>query len=127
MSSRKIIKTSKAPKAIGPYNQAIVSNGLVFLSGQIALDPLTGNLNLSNIDAEFHQVMRNVQAILKEAGTSISSAIKVSIFLSDMSLYGRVNELYSEYFGSDAPARECVAVKGLPKDVNVEISLVASV
>ena len=124
--SKQIIKTDKAPAPIGPYNQAVKANGMVFLSGQVAFVPATGELETSSIPAETHQVMKNLQAILTEAGMDFSHVVKTTIFLSDMSLFAAVNEIYGGYFNSDYPARETVAVKGLPKNVNVEISMIAS-
>lgn len=122
-----IINTSAAPAPIGPYNQAIVHNGLLYMSGQIALDPVTGELVQESLAAETHQVMRNLQAVLDAAGTNFSKAIKTTIFLSDMSLFAEVNSIYGSYFDGHFPARETVAVKGLPKGVNVEISMLVAV
>lgn len=123
---KKIIKTDKAPAPIGPYNQAIVANGMLFISGQIPIDPATGDLVSGSIEAEAAQVMKNLDAILTEAGAAFSNVVKTTIFLSDMSLFAQVNEVYGKHFGEDAPARETVAVKGLPKGVNVEISMIAA-
>lgn len=123
---KKVISTTKAPAPIGPYNQAIISNHLVFISGQIALHPATNELVSADIATETHQVMRNLQAILEEAGINFNHVVKTTIFLSDMSLFARVNEVYGSYFSADYPARETVAVKGLPKNVNVEISIIAT-
>lgn len=122
-----IIKTDKAPAPIGPYNQAIKANGLVFISGQVALVPATGELETSSIQAETHQVMKNLQAVLDEAKITFGHIVKTTIFLSDMSLFAQVNEIYGSYFTGDYPARETVAVKGLPRGVNVEISVIAVV
>lgn len=122
-----IINTSAAPAPIGPYNQAIVHNGLLFMSGQIALDPQTGELVHESLAAETHQVMRNLQAVLEAAGTNFNKAIKTTIFLSDMGLFAEVNSIYGSYFDGHFPARETVAVKGLPKGVNVEISMLVAV
>ena len=119
-----IIETSNAPAPIGPYSQAVRYGDMLFLSGQIALDPSTGALKLVDIDTETHQVMKNIQAVLSEAGADFSNVIKTSIFLSDMSLFPAVNEVYASYFQEDFPARETVAVKELPKSVNVEISMI---
>ena len=123
---KKIINTPNAPAPIGPYNQAVMSGDMLFISGQIALIPGTSDLSNTDIAAEANQVMKNLQAILTEAGTDFSNVVKTTIFLSDMSLFGAVNEIYGSYFTSDYPARETVAVKGLPKNVNVEISMIAS-
>lgn len=122
-----IITSSKAPAPIGPYNQAVFHNGILYMSGQIAIDPATGNMVLDNIQAETHQVMRNLQAVLEAAGTNFNKAIKTTIFLSDMSLFTEVNEVYGGFFDGHYPARETVAVKGLPKGVNVEISMLVAV
>ncbi len=122
---KRIIKTEKAPAPIGPYNQAVEVNGMLFVSGQVAIDPATGDLVMDTIQEETHRVMKNIQAILSHAGYDLSMVVKTTIFLSDMNLFGEVNEIYGSYFSSDFPARETVAVKGLPKGVNVEISVTA--
>jgi 2-iminobutanoate/2-iminopropanoate deaminase len=123
---RTIIHTNDAPAPIGPYNQAIQAGNLVFVSGQVALDPLTGEMNNADLTTETHQVMKNVQAVLNAAGCDFSHIVKTTIFLSDMQLFTQVNEIYGSYFKSDYPARETVAVKGLPKNANVEISVIAA-
>lgn len=123
---KKIINTENAPAPIGPYNQAVMSGDMLFISGQIALIPGTSDLNDADIPTEATQVMKNLQAILTEAGMDFSHVIKTTIFLSDMALFTQVNEVYGSYFTSNYPARETVAVKGLPKNVNVEISMIAS-
>ena len=120
-----IIKTDLAPAPIGPYNQAVKAGNFLFASGQIALDPATGNLINETIAEEAQQVMKNIAAILKEAGADFNNIVKTTIFLSDMSLFSEVNEIYGSYFSGDYPARETVAVKGLPKNVNIEISITA--
>ncbi len=120
-----IIKTDLAPAPIGPYNQAVKAGNLLFASGQIALDPATGELVNANITEEANQVMNNIAAILKEAGAGFNNIVKTTIFLSDMSLFAEVNEIYGSYFTGEYPARETVAVKGLPKNVNIEISITA--
>ena len=123
---KKIINTSNAPKPIGPYNQAVISGNLMFMSGQIAFDPSTGELVIGEIQAETKQVMENLKSILDEAGLSFKDVIKTSIFLSDMNNFQQVNEVYGSYFSDEgAPARETVEVSRLPKDVNVEISMIA--
>ncbi len=124
---KQIINTDKAPAPIGPYNQSVKANGFLFVSGQIAIVPATGELEMESIQSETHQVMNNLKAILTEAGTDFSAVVKTTIFLSDMSLFAAVNEIYGSYFSGDHPARETVAVKGLPKGVNVEISMIAAV
>ena len=123
---KKIINTPNAPAPIGPYNQAVMTGDMLFISGQVALVPGTGELANADLTQETNQVMKNLKAILTEAGMEFSHVVKTTIFLSDMSLFGAVNEIYGSYFTSDYPARETVAVKGLPKNVNVEISMIAS-
>ena len=120
-----IINTPNAPAPIGPYNQAVMSGNMLFISGQIALIPGTADLANADIQAEANQVMKNLQAILTEAGLEFTHVVKTTIFLSDMDLFAAVNEVYGSYFTSDYPARETVAVKGLPRNVNVEISMIA--
>jgi 2-iminobutanoate/2-iminopropanoate deaminase len=120
-----IIKTDKAPAPIGPYNQAIKAGNMLFVSGQIALDPANGELVMNSIEQETHQVMKNIGCLLTEAGAGFEHIVKTTIFLSDMSLFAAVNKIYGDYFSSNFPARETVAVKGLPKNVNVEISVTA--
>ncbi len=122
---KQIIKTTKAPAPIGPYNQAVQAGELIFVSGQIAIIPATGEIEISNIKAETHQCMQNILAILTEANITFEHVVKTTIFLSDMSLFAEVNEVYGSYFTVNHPARETVAVKGLPKGVNVEISVIA--
>lgn len=125
--SKQVIITENAPAPIGPYNQAIKANGFLFISGQVAFIPSTGELDLSSIQAETHQVMKNLEAILNEAKLTFGHIVKTTIFLSDMSLFAQVNEVYGSYFTGDHPARETVAVKGLPRGVNVEISMIGVV
>ena len=122
---KKIIRTDHAPAPIGPYNQAVQFGNLLFVSGQIALDPQTGNLLVNDIQTETTQVMNNLKAILNEAGMDFSNVIKTTIFLMDMGQFGQVNEIYGSYFTENPPARETVQVAGLPKAVNVEISVIA--
>jgi 2-iminobutanoate/2-iminopropanoate deaminase len=124
---KKIINTSKAPAPIGPYNQAVQLGNMLFTSGQIALDPTTGKLNLSDIRSETTLVMENLKAVLLEAGMTFENVLKTSIFISDMNNFGAINEVYAAYFNeATAPARETVEVANLPKYVNVEISMIAS-
>jgi 2-iminobutanoate/2-iminopropanoate deaminase len=123
---KKIINTANAPAPIGPYNQAVQVGNLLFISGQIALSPASGNIEATDIQSETHQVMQNLKSILQEAGMDFSNVAKTTIFLSDMGLFSVVNEIYGRYFSGDFPARETVAVKGLPKNVNVEISMIAA-
>lgn len=122
---KQIIETKHAPAPIGPYSQAVKANGMVFVSGQVALDPATGQLETSSIQAETTQVMKNLKAVLDAADIDFGHIVKTSIFLSDMSLFAPMNEVYGSYFDGDYPARETVAVKGLPRGVNVEISVIA--
>lgn len=123
---KKIIQTDQAPAPIGPYNQAVAAGGFLFISGQICIKPDTGEMNNTDIQAETHQVMHNLKAVLQEAGMDFSNVVKTTIFLSDMALFSEVNEIYGKYFDGGFPARETVAVKGLPKNVNVEISMIAA-
>jgi 2-iminobutanoate/2-iminopropanoate deaminase len=123
--SKTIINTSNAPAPIGPYNQAILAGNMLFISGQVAIVPATGELANLDIQEETHQVMQNLKSILSEAGLTFTNVVKTTIFLSDMELFGEVNTIYGQYFDNDFPARETVAVKGLPKNVNVEISMIA--
>ena len=131
--ANQIINTVGAPAPIGPYSQAVKAGNLVFISGQVALVPGTDNFIADNIAAETAQVMKNLQAVLTEAGLSFSNVVKTTIFLSDMSLFAAVNEVYGSYFANQAdveavyPARETIAVKGLPKNANVEISMIAAI
>ena len=124
---KKIIKTDKAPAPIGPYNQAVIHNGTLYASGQIAIDPVSGALVTDSIEAETRQVMANIQAILEEAGLTFNDVIKCSVFVSDMNNFGRINAVYAEYFSdNNAPARELVEVANLPRFVNLEISVIAA-
>jgi len=124
---KQIINTPNAPAPIGPYNQAVQAGNWLFISGQVALIPATGELVTTGIKDEAKQVMENLKAILTEANITFNNIVKTTIFLSDMSLFAEVNEVYGSYFTSDYPARETVAVKGLPRNVNVEISMIAIV
>jgi 2-iminobutanoate/2-iminopropanoate deaminase len=123
--NKMIVNTSNAPEPIGPYSQAVKAGGFLFLSGQVALKPGTSELITKNITEETAQVMKNLQAVLEEAGLNFSNVVKTTIFLKEMSSFGEVNTEYGKYFDKDFPARETVAVKTLPKDVNVEISMIA--
>ncbi|MBU3714546.1 MAG: RidA family protein [Ferruginibacter sp.] len=126
MGIKKIINSQEAPAPIGPYNQAVSTGNLLFISGQIPLIPETHELVNENIQAETRQVMKNLSAILKEAGADFNNVIKTTIFLTSMDYFAEVNEVYGQYFTGEYPARETVAVKGLPKNVNVEISMIAA-
>lgn len=118
------VYTKNAPDAIGPYSQAIKSNGFVFTSGQIAIDPTTGNVEATTIEGQTEQIMKNLEAVLTEAGTSFDKAVKTVCFLADMGDFAKFNEIYGKYFTSK-PARSCVAVKTLPKNVLAEVEVIA--
>jgi 2-iminobutanoate/2-iminopropanoate deaminase len=122
---KKIIKTSKAPNPVGPYNQAVLINGTLFVSGQIPANPETGEIVKESIEAETVQVMENIKGILEEAGMSFANIVKTSIFITDMKNFAIVNGVYARYFTSDFPARETIQVCALPLGVNVEISCIA--
>ncbi|MBP6184584.1 MAG: Rid family detoxifying hydrolase [Saprospiraceae bacterium] len=125
---KRIISTEKAPAAIGPYSQATIVNGLLFTSGQIALNPVSGELVMDTIEAETHQVLQNLGALLEAAGASYRDVIKCSVFVKDMHQYARINAVYATYFEEgSAPARELVEVANLPRFVNIEISLIAEI
>jgi 2-iminobutanoate/2-iminopropanoate deaminase len=124
---KKIIKTQNAPDPVGPYNQAIVHNYTLYVSGQIAINPATGKLELDDIESETRRVMENHKAILSEAGLTFNDVLKCTIFVKDMGNYEKINGVYGSYFDDHtAPARELVEVARLPKDVNIEISLIAA-
>ena len=120
----KKIHTEKAPAAVGPYSQAIEVNGMVFTSGQIPLDPATGELVEGDVQAQAHQVFKNLTAVLEEAGTSMEKTVKTLCFLDDMADFAAFNEVYAQYF-TEKPARSCVAVKTLPKNVLCEVEVIA--
>lgn len=121
-----IVKTINAPEPIGPYNQAVFAGNTLYISGQIAIDPKSGDLITDDLEKETKQVLDNLKAILTEAGLNLNHVVKTSIFISDMNNFGKINEVYSTYFNSkNAPARETVEVANLPKFVNVEISAIA--
>ena len=124
--SKQIINTPNAPAPIGPYSQAIKAGSFLFVSGQVALKPGTNEIIKNDITEETHQVMLNIKSILTSSGMEFKNVIKTTIFLSDMGFFSQVNEVYAKYFEADFPARETVAVKGLPKNANVEISVIAS-
>ena len=125
---KKIINTGNAPAPVGPYNQAIAYNGVLYISGQIAIHPPSGALITSSIEEETRQVMENIKAILTEANIDFEAVIKCSIFVGDMNNYSRINAVYAAYFNEEtAPARELVEVANLPKFVNVEISVIAAI
>ena len=122
---KKIINTPNAPAPIGPYSQAILANNILYISGQVCIDPATGNLKNKDLQEETHQVMHNLKAILQEAQMNFNNVVKTTIFLTDMNRFSEVNEIYGKYFEDDFPARETVQVSALPKFVNVEISMIA--
>lgn len=122
---KQIISTEGAPKAIGPYSQAAAYNGLVYLSGQIPLDPETGQVVEGDIAAQTHRVMRNLKAVLEAAGSSLDHVLKTTVFLKDMGEFAAMNQVYGEYFTANPPARATVEVARLPRDVRVEIEAVA--
>ncbi|HYZ84762.1 MAG TPA: RidA family protein [Bryobacteraceae bacterium] len=124
---KQAISTASAPKAIGPYSQAITSNGLVFLSGQIPLDPATGQVIDGGVEAQTQRVLENMKAVLEASGASLQSVLKTTVFLQDMAQFPAMNEVYSKFFTDPFPARSTVEVSRLPKDVLVEIECVATV
>jgi len=124
---KEIITTTNAPSPIGPYSQAVKAGNFLFVSGQVAINPENGELNIGSIEEETHQVMRNLKAVLLEAGLTFDHVVKSTIFLSDMGTFAQVNEIYGQYLTADFPARETVQVSVLPKNVNVEISVIAIV
>lgn len=123
---KKIIKTSNAPAPIGPYSQAVLSGNILYTSGQIAIDPKTTKLVTDSIELETKQIMNNIEAILKEASMTFNDVIKTSIFISNMNNFDQINKIYGQYFSTNFPARETVEVSCLPKNVNVEISVIAA-
>jgi 2-iminobutanoate/2-iminopropanoate deaminase len=124
--NKKIISTGNAPSPIGPYNQAVKAGGFLFISGQVAINPETNELMNTDIIREAHQVMQNLKSILAASDMTFNNVVKTTILLTDMELFSHVNEIYAKYFDGDFPARETYAVKGLPKNVHVEISMIAA-
>lgn len=122
---KKIISTTKAPAAIGPYSQAVEAGNFVFTSGVIPIDPATGELVTGTIEVQAEQVMKNLAALLAEAGTSTDKTVKTIVFIKDMDDFAKVNEVYAKYFTKDFPARSCVEVARLPKDVLIEMEAIA--
>ena len=122
-----IVQTEKAPAAIGPYSQAVKAGGFVFLSGQVALDPASGQVVEGDVRAQTERVMKNLQAVLAAAGSSLAAVVKATVFLADMNDFAAMNEVYGRFFSSDPPARATVQAARLPKDVQVEIDLIALV
>ena len=127
MSDLKMISTPDAPDAIGPYSQAVVVDDWVFLSGQIPIDPATGELIEGDVAAQTHRVMKSLVAVLEEAGSSLSKVVKTTCYLSDMGNFAEMNAVYAEYFGDHRPARATVQAAGLPKAVDVEIDVIAKI
>ena len=123
---KKIINTANAPVPIGPYSQAIMVGDILYISGQVCIDPVTNHLKNKDLQEETHQVMANLKAILQEAGLSFKHVVKTTIFLTDMNRFSELNEVYGKYFESEYPTRETVQVSALPKFVNVEISMIAA-
>ena len=120
-----VVSSDRAPQAIGPYSQAIKANGFLFISGQIPLDPITGQIVYGGIDNQTHQVLTNLKAVLEREGLTFNNAVKTTVFLKDMDDFALMNKVYSQYFTDEPPARACVQVARLPRDVSVEIELVA--
>ncbi len=125
--NKKVVQTEKAPKAIGPYSQAIRTDGMVYTAGQIALDPVTGELVAGGVEEQTRQVFKNLQNVLEAAGSSFGHVVKTTVFLKDMNDFPKMNAIYAEYFGENPPARSTVAVAGLPKGGLIEIEVVALV
>lgn len=124
-TEKKIIKSNHAPKAIGPYNQAVLAGNTIYLSGQIPLDPITDTLVTGDIEKETHQVMKNISAVLKEAGFSLQDVVSATIYMTDLNDYAVINKVYASYYEKDYPARVALQVCALPKNSNVEISVIA--
>lgn len=122
---RTIVATDKAPGAIGPYSQAVQTGSMVFVSGQLAIDPATGELVTTDIRQETHQALTNLEAILVAAGSSLKNVVKTTVFIADMDQFAEINAVYAEFFKEDPPARACVEVARLPKDANVEVEAIA--
>lgn len=125
MENTKVIFTEKAPRPIGPYSQAVMRGNALFVSGQVGIIPSTGEVDTASIESETRQVMENIKAIVETAGMNMSDVVKVTIYLTDMNNFSRMNEVYGKYFTENPPARETVQVSALPKKVNVEISVIA--
>jgi 2-iminobutanoate/2-iminopropanoate deaminase len=125
MSNRKAVKTERAPAPVGPYEQAVIAGEIVFLSGQIGLDPSTGKMVGGGVPEQTARAIENLKAVLEAAGSSMSKVVRAGVYLSDMSDFGKMNEVYSKYFGDSKPARSAIAVKGLPAGALVEIDAIA--
>lgn len=122
---KRIISTDRAPAAIGPYSQAVEANGMLFVSGQIPINPTVGKIEAEDVAGQAHQVFKNIEAILSEAGYSFDDVVKTTVFIADMALFPELNEVYKQYYKSDCPARSTIAVKGLPLGALVEIETIA--
>ncbi len=122
---KQVVNTDLAPKAIGPYSQAIKANGFLFVSGQIPLDPISGQIVYGGIEAQTYQVLNNIKAILEREGLTFGHVVKTSVFLKDLNDFNQMNTIYAEYFPTEPPARACVQVAKLPRDVSVEIEVIA--
>jgi len=122
---KEVVSTDQAPAAIGPYSQAVKINGMIFVSGQIAIDPATGSITDGDVQAQTRQVLNNVKAVLEAAGSSLDKVAKTTVYITDMDNFSKVNEIYAEFFIAQPPARACVEVSRLPKDVSVEIEAIA--
>ncbi len=122
---KRIVATTNAPQAIGPYSQAVVANGLVFASGQVPIDPATGQIIEGDIEAQTERVLKNLKALVEAAGTSLDRVVKTTVYLKDMNEFARMNAVYAKFFAAEPPARSTVEVARLPRDVRVEIDLIA--
>ena len=127
MNQKEIVSAKNAPAAIGPYSQAVICNGFMYLSGQIPLDPATGEVVAGDITEQTRRVLENIKAVLSEKGLDLSAVIKTTVFITDLNDFATVNGIYGEYFSENYPARSCVEVSALPKGVNIEIECIAAV
>ncbi|NMB09428.1 MAG: RidA family protein [Tissierellia bacterium] len=123
--ANKVISTEKAPQAIGPYSQGMIAGNMIYTSGQLGLDPSTGEIVNASIEDEARQSLENVKAVLEEAGASLKDVVKTTVFVKDLNEFAKINEVYSEFFSENKPARSCVEVARLPKDGNIEIEAIA--